>query len=185
MSCTVQSIPFRRVTGKAVPWDAGTPASRRAHRGPHRCPGRYMSRRWRWDAGAPLTRAARGDGGGFVARRVRLWHRTVQDGVCAAVRIPRSPRGLPDERKYSMKALCIAALAASFALPLAAVAQQDQTTTTTTQTTETTNHPDMRGQKKAHKQEKKAANDRLKARKEHNKAVNHDNKAADATGQPQ
>jgi hypothetical protein len=43
----------------------------------------------------------------------------------------------------------------------------------------------MKAQRKVHKQEGKAANDRLKARKEHNKAVRHENKAADAAGQPQ
>jgi hypothetical protein len=115
----------------------------------------------------------------------------VEDGVCAAVRIPMGSRGLPDERKYPMKAICIAVLAASFVLPLAAVAQQqqqDSTTTTTTQTNRTDSSmspADMRAQRKAQKQDKKAANDRLKAKKEKNKAVDHDNKAADAAANPQ
>jgi hypothetical protein len=69
------------------------------------------------------------------------------------------------------KALCMAVLTASFALPLVAVAQQPQQPMT---------HDQMNAQKKAQKQEKKAANDRLKAQKEKNKSTNHENKAADA-----
>lgn len=101
------------------------------------------------------------------------------------------------EKEYVMRAIYMAVLGAGLALPLAAGAQEQQTTTMSipTQTTETTrtttnmtqpmSKSEMKTQRNQQKMQENSAKNSSKAARERQKALQHQNKATNAAEKAQ